>query len=651
MEGEAASHGGDTVTLVAEGRHFACHKAKLMASSDYFKAMFSSNFSENDKKLIELQDIDADSLGILVQHVEFGSLVIPHGVLPLLQISAMLQFTSVQAACEQHVLSSLTIDSCLEVYFITSSLGILSLASAALTVATWNFENLALTQQFQQLTITELEEYVSHPALHPGPNGEWGVWEALVGWIEVCEEERTQHLVRLLLCLDLHTLTLEDLANMFFFSVVSDNEEAVQFLECFKAFKKECCSQISNSVSSGTSGAMPQSSVWLENYSYEKELQKELRSALEIALKRPRRKLPQIPCVVGFRQTRPPQRRRKAKNSDDEDEERNYSLASRIKNLDITPVLFSFDPVQKRIKEEVTLTKLCSCPVQCSGYQVCAVGPSIFILGGEYQLGHGNWNMSVMRYSTVSRRWIEEHSLPRPRRHFMSCVVNSTIYLLGGFGRHRVIQSSVDSYDTASGEWLHCPDMPSPVSYAAVCSFEGRLLLFTQENQLLTFCPKLKRWSAMPLKAPNTLGYRAALTWKHYIYLIDSCTASVYRFKPGEVTVTRYGQFGAPPINVCVVDGTLYNFSHNDLHDIRVVEAMELDGGDKNIKSKDENSDAKNIGEDTKPGNKDTPPAPILVHSKEVWKGNDPGKHMFTTLCPAESTFSLGSFPLLKVLM
>lgn len=132
----------------------------------------------------------------------------------------------------------------------------------------------------------------------------------------------------------------------------------------------------------------------------------------------------------------------------------------------------------------------------------------------------------------------------------------------------------------------------------------------------------------------------------------DSCTTTVYRFMPEEgTTVTRFGQFGAPPINVCVVDGMLYNFSHNDLYDIRVVEAMELEGGDNNIQSKDENSDAKNMDEVATPGNKDAPPAPILVHSKEVWKGNDPGKYMFTTLCPAESTFSLGSFPLLKVLV
>lgn len=178
--------------------------------------------------------------------------------------------------------------------------------------------------------------------------------------------------MRLLLCLDLHALTLEDLANMLFFSVVSDNEEAVQLLECVRVFKRKWCGKMVNSTNSGTCTSLQGDTDWVLQSPFG-GLSKELRSSLEAALRRPGRKLPQVPCVVGFRQTLPPQRRHKAKGSDDEDE-KSYSLASRIKNLDITPVLFSFDPVHKRIQEELTLTKLCHSPVQCSGYQVCAVG-------------------------------------------------------------------------------------------------------------------------------------------------------------------------------------------------------------------------------------------------------------------------------------
>lgn len=45
----------EMITLVAEGRQFLCCKSKLVASSDYFRAMFSNNFTENAKNVIELQ--------------------------------------------------------------------------------------------------------------------------------------------------------------------------------------------------------------------------------------------------------------------------------------------------------------------------------------------------------------------------------------------------------------------------------------------------------------------------------------------------------------------------------------------------------------------------------------------------------------------
>lgn len=45
----------NSITLVAEGRSFTCQKAKLISASDYFRAMFSSNFTEHAKSTVELQ--------------------------------------------------------------------------------------------------------------------------------------------------------------------------------------------------------------------------------------------------------------------------------------------------------------------------------------------------------------------------------------------------------------------------------------------------------------------------------------------------------------------------------------------------------------------------------------------------------------------
>lgn len=57
------------------------------------------------------------------------------------------------------------------------------------------------------------------------------------------------------------------------------------------------------------------------------------------------------------------------------------------------------------------------------------------------------------RVSETIKELSAPYRLPQPRRHQMICVVDSVIYLLGGYGKYRVVQSSVDAYDTTSGKY------------------------------------------------------------------------------------------------------------------------------------------------------------------------------------------------------
>ncbi|KAK8723006.1 hypothetical protein OTU49_011993, partial [Cherax quadricarinatus] len=655
----------DDITLVAEGQQFVCCKAKLIASSDYFRAMFSNNFTENGKNTIELKDIDAECLLMLIQHVKCGNYTIPSdSVLALLETAAMLQFISVQSACEQQLLASLSCDSCLEVYFVTSSLGLTQTAMAALTVALWNFSEIRNKPQFLQLSFNELVEYMSHPSLYSGPGGEWAVWEALVSWIQANEVERAGHLVQLLRCVDFHSLTSADISNMLFYSIVSENDLAVQVLECIKKLKKSLLETSDCNQNSDKDLLIQRINECLEEQRNskkcdsdrddngqieERDEEKKVRTIVESLLKRLKRKLSQVACVVGFKRLQSSQRKKKAKNSDDEDEV-DVVWTSRMRNSEMSPVVYSFNLASKKIVEEIVLTKLCDSPVQCSGYQVCSVGCSIYIIGGEYHLGHGNWNKSLWRYSTASRKWISENMLPQPRRHFMVCVIDSVIYILGGFGRHRVVQCSVDAYDTKAGDWLHCPDMPHCVGHGAACAFKGRLMVFTQEMQLLTYYPSMKKWSAIPVISPSKQGYRAALTWSNSVYLIDNCSNQVYKFSPEEgKTVTNFGRFKTPPVNVCVVDGKLYSFSHDDLDDSHVIEV--LDVAEENHVST-AHATVLQTREHSTQSCKEKQASQIehsVVFSKEVWREKETDPHVFTTKCPADATFSLGCFPLLKL--
>ncbi|XP_064111431.1 kelch-like protein 30 [Macrobrachium nipponense] len=595
MEGET----DEVIILKADGYQFPCNKKKLIASSDYFRAMFSSNFSEKDKEVIMLKDIDGECLKILLEYAETGTYNIPSDcTLALLHPSRMHFFPA-------------------------------------------------------------LVEYLSDPSLFTGPNGEWTVWEAINTWIEENGEERVIHIKELLTCLDFKCLSADDISNMLFYNVICENDELVQILEGIRKYKREQvpqCSYLSGTDGGQTISTLGKSSVSLDS---DKTLDIEkLQESVNLFLNCLTRKLSVYPSVVGFKRLLSNQKK-KAKNSDDED---NNCTSISKEYKDVMPVLYVFNPSNGKIHEEFPLTKLCHGPVLCSGFQVCAVGPSVYILGGEFLYGHGNWNHSLWRYSTATKKWIVEDSLPKPRRHHMMCSVNSIIYVLGGFGRHRVVQSSVIAYDTESGKWLPCPDMPHCVSNGAACAFKGRVMVFTHEMQLLTYYPSTRKWSAIPLRSPTRHGYRAALAWKNHIYLIDHCSTKVYRYYPEGHSVAEYGYFLAPPVNVCIVDGKIYSFSHDDL-DNHVIEVLDIeddlgnvdntvaDGGiiDKHNCDNGERGDRCDANIAVSDYCEKSKVTKKAIASREVWKEGDDGPHIFTTKCPADVTFSLGCFPLLKI--
>ncbi|KAK7085952.1 Kelch-like protein 5, partial [Halocaridina rubra] len=228
----------DDVYLVADDRRFKCSKRKLIASSDYFRAMFTSNFREKDKEAIQLQDVDAEYLETLLQYIQHGTYSInENNALGLLQTASMLQFTDVQEACKKEICEFLSCESCLEIYSISSSLGLLDIAVSARTIALWNFPKIATMPHFLHCSVDTLFDYLSDSALHTGPSGEWTVWEAIALWIEENELERPDSVMKLLHCLDFKLLSADDISNMLFYSVISDNDEAVQLLESIKRYK------------------------------------------------------------------------------------------------------------------------------------------------------------------------------------------------------------------------------------------------------------------------------------------------------------------------------------------------------------------------------------------------------------------------------
>ena len=71
--------------------------------------------------------------------------------------------------------------------------------------------------------------------------------------------------------------------------------------------------------------------------------------------------------------------------------------------------------------------------------------------GGELQLGRNKWYDKLLKYDSFNREWKELGEIPHPRRHHNMIAWGEHLYLVGGFGRHRIMLDSVDRYNTQTG--------------------------------------------------------------------------------------------------------------------------------------------------------------------------------------------------------
>ena len=109
---------------------------------------------------------------------------------------------------------------------------------------------------------------------------------------------------------------------------------------------------------------------------------------------------------------------------------------------------------------------------EASGYKVTALDGGFIVLGGEFALGKSNWNRSVVKWCGVADEWSHLPPLLHPRRHHSLVRVGTDIYLLGGFGKHRIILDSVEVLDTVTGVSRECAGLPEPMYRPAATEFK-----------------------------------------------------------------------------------------------------------------------------------------------------------------------------------
>ena len=178
----------DVVIRVGETTLHA-HKTILAACSPYFHAMFSGELRESRDGTVTIKDCNPTAVRNLVEFCYQPILTIDlTNVLDLLPAACFFQMVGVQEACCSFLASQLHPSNCL---------GILKFADLHSCQSLWKkcniflqqrFPEVALNEEFLELSFSELKKIVSDS--HLNVRGEEQIYESIMAWAKHSKEER-----------------------------------------------------------------------------------------------------------------------------------------------------------------------------------------------------------------------------------------------------------------------------------------------------------------------------------------------------------------------------------------------------------------------------------------------------------------------------
>ena len=185
------------VELMVDGARIPAHKAILCTCSPYFKAMFSSSYSESNQDSVVIREVSSSALELLVQYFYTSEVYITtDNVQELLSASCMFQIATLREACCEFMRRHLGITNCLGVRAIADLHSCAQLRKVADDFAKKNFASVIESEEFLKLNIGHLVELFSADDL--GAPSEEKVYEAAMTWVHHDPINREKYLVQLL---------------------------------------------------------------------------------------------------------------------------------------------------------------------------------------------------------------------------------------------------------------------------------------------------------------------------------------------------------------------------------------------------------------------------------------------------------------------
>lgn len=186
-------------TIRAEGTDFAAHRCVLTAASEYFRALFTTDFKENETNVVELKSITSDAMNEVLQFMYTGEAKADSSnAQDLVMAADYFMLPNLKSIASELLEGTISESNCLELESFASQFNCELLKQAAVAYKVNNFATVVASDDFKSLDLENVKDLISRDEIFVSK--EEDVYEAVILWVKHDLSSRECLLPELLNC-------------------------------------------------------------------------------------------------------------------------------------------------------------------------------------------------------------------------------------------------------------------------------------------------------------------------------------------------------------------------------------------------------------------------------------------------------------------
>ncbi|XP_069142511.1 kelch-like protein diablo isoform X1 [Argopecten irradians] len=181
------------VIIKTNGESIPAHRAVLVISCDYFRAMFSMGFEESQQQMAEisLDEVTPEAVRAVLGYMYTGSLTVTKDTIQdLVVLTDLLQLSDLKLHCCQCMGKEISASNCLGVWEFAEKFSCDDLETSSLSMVKQRFPVVCQMEEFLSLSYDRLSRIFKFEDLYLGFEGEGTVLKSVFRWLEHSPQDR-----------------------------------------------------------------------------------------------------------------------------------------------------------------------------------------------------------------------------------------------------------------------------------------------------------------------------------------------------------------------------------------------------------------------------------------------------------------------------